>query len=150
MLLRKTWRSRGAPVKDWSPAPMVERSAPISTTLGWGQAMLPTTKLPPMLWPNLDGSMLSWNQIHWGLVNRGGGGDVWINFSADNESIRGGLVIQTCTDNESLIYLFFKLLNVFLDVPICLPIFFHLIHLLNKPGFGYRYQSWYGIGTISR
>lgn len=47
-------RSLGAPVSDCSPAPIVERREPISTTLGWGQAMLPTTRLPPMLSPNLN------------------------------------------------------------------------------------------------
>ena len=47
------WRSRGAPVNDWSPAPIVDKSEPISTTFGCGQAMFPTTKLPPMLSPNL-------------------------------------------------------------------------------------------------
>lgn len=52
--LEMAWRSLGAPVKDCKPAPHVERSDPISTTFGWGQAMLPTTKLPPMLSPNLQ------------------------------------------------------------------------------------------------
>ena len=52
--LEMAWRRRGAPVKDWSPAPMVESKDPISTTLGWGQAMLPTTRLPPILSPNLQ------------------------------------------------------------------------------------------------
>ena len=47
------WRSRGAPVSDWRPAPIVDKSEPISTTFGCGQAMFPTTKLPPMLSPNL-------------------------------------------------------------------------------------------------
>ena len=47
------WRRRGAPVKDGSPAPIVDKSEPISTTFGCGQAMFPTTKLPPILSPNL-------------------------------------------------------------------------------------------------
>ena len=45
---------------------MVERSEPTSTTLGCGHAMLPTTRLPPMLSPNLDrerGGGYTWPSI---------------------------------------------------------------------------------------
>ena len=52
--LEMAWSSLGAPVRDWSPAPMVESREPTSTTLGWGHAMLPTTREPPILSPNLD------------------------------------------------------------------------------------------------
>ena len=52
--LEMACRSLGAPVRDWRPAPMVESREPTSTTLGWGQAMLPTTKDPPILSPNLE------------------------------------------------------------------------------------------------
>ena len=51
------WSNLGAPVSDCNPAPIVDRRAPISTTLGWGQAMLPTTRLPPILSPNLKGKI---------------------------------------------------------------------------------------------
>ena len=53
-------------MRDWRPAPMVERSEPTSTTLGCGHAMLPTTRLPPMLSPNLDrerGGGYTWPSI---------------------------------------------------------------------------------------
>ena len=48
------WSNLGAPVRDCNPAPMVDSRDPISTTLGWGQAMLPTTKEPPIASPNLQ------------------------------------------------------------------------------------------------
>ena len=51
--LEMACRSLGAPVRDWRPAPMVESREPTSTTFGWGQAMLPTTRDPPILSPNL-------------------------------------------------------------------------------------------------
>lgn len=54
------WSSLGAPVNDWSPAPMVDNKEPISTTFGCGQAMLATTKLPPILSPNLGKQNQFW------------------------------------------------------------------------------------------
>ena len=58
----------GAPVRDWRPAPMVDNREPTSTTLGWGQAMFPTTKEPPMaspnLWINHKGVIIKWIQCN--------------------------------------------------------------------------------------
>ena len=51
--LEMAWSNRGAPVKDWRPAPIVESNEPTSTTLGCGQATFPTTKDPPIDSPNL-------------------------------------------------------------------------------------------------
>lgn len=48
-----TWRRRGAPVKLWSPAPSVDKKDPIKITHSFGHAMLATTSLPPIDWPNL-------------------------------------------------------------------------------------------------
>lgn len=47
-------RSRGAPVKDWRPAPHVEKKDPITMTHGEGQAKVPTTRLPLTESPNLQ------------------------------------------------------------------------------------------------
>lgn len=47
------WRSRGAPVRDWRPAPIVERKDPIRMTHSFGHAMFATTSFPPIDWPNL-------------------------------------------------------------------------------------------------
>ena len=52
--LAMDWSSLGAPVRDWRPAPKVERKEPTSMTLGCGTAMLPSTRLPPRLCPNLS------------------------------------------------------------------------------------------------
>lgn len=51
-------RSRGAPVKDWSPAPQVEKKEPITMTQGVGQARVPTTRFPLTESPNLQGVKL--------------------------------------------------------------------------------------------
>lgn len=46
-------RRRGAPVRDWSPAPTVEKNEPITMTQGEGQDRVPTTKFFLTASPNL-------------------------------------------------------------------------------------------------
>lgn len=45
---------RGAPVKDWRPAPHVEKKEPMTMTQGEGQARVPTTRFPLTESPNLQ------------------------------------------------------------------------------------------------
>lgn len=46
-------RSRGAPVKLWSPAPQVEKKEPKTMTQGDGHANVPITRFPLTASPNL-------------------------------------------------------------------------------------------------
>ena len=46
-------RRRGAPVRDWSPAPTVEKKEPITMTQGDGQDRVPTTRFLLTASPNL-------------------------------------------------------------------------------------------------
>ena len=79
--LAMDWSSLGAPVSDWRPAPKVERKEPTSMTLGCGTAMLPSTRLPPRLCPNLSKTQSSVQKMYQQFWR----GDNWINHIKNNK-----------------------------------------------------------------
>lgn len=53
--------SRGAPVSDCKPAPIVESKEPIRMTHSFGHAMLAIANFPSTDWPNLkEGKFIRW------------------------------------------------------------------------------------------